>query len=83
LFAVNFPQFKQRGWVRNLEFQMIRKDGTLLPVSLSATAILDEADNFRMSRSVVLDISDRKRTETSAPRNYWTFSRIVHDGGLI
>jgi hypothetical protein len=51
LFAVNFPQFKQRGWVRNLEFQMIRKDGTLLPVSLSATAILDEADNFRMSRS--------------------------------
>jgi two-component system, cell cycle sensor histidine kinase and response regulator CckA len=63
LFEANVPQFKQQGWVKDLEFQMIRKDGTLLPVSLSTTAILDESGNFRMSRSVVIDMSDRKTTE--------------------
>jgi PAS domain S-box-containing protein len=63
IFQDNFPQFKQRGWVRDLEFQMIRKDGSILPVSLSATAIKDAAGNYLTSRSVVLDISERKQAE--------------------
>jgi PAS domain S-box-containing protein len=58
-FQTSFPQFKQQGWIRDLEFQMIRKSGDHLPVSLSATAITDAAGNYRMSRSVMLDISDR------------------------
>jgi PAS domain S-box-containing protein len=62
-FQQNFPIFKQRGWVNDLEFQMFRKDGTILPVSLSATAIKDAAGNYLMSRSVVIDISDRKQLE--------------------
>ncbi len=42
---------------------MIRKDGTLLPVLLSATAIYDEDGNFAMSRSTVYDITRRKQAE--------------------
>ena len=34
-----FPDFKARGWVRDVEYDLIRRDGTVLPVSLSATAI--------------------------------------------
>ncbi|MGL5831790.1 MAG: PAS domain S-box protein [Waterburya sp.] len=60
-FQQNFAIFKERGWVNDLEFEFIRKDGTLLPVSLNATAIKDEAGNFVMSRSVVIDISERQR----------------------
>lgn len=66
-FEQNFPQFKQRGWVQDLEFSMIRKDGSILPVSLSATVIRDRAGNYLMSRSIVIDISERKRLE--AERN--------------
>jgi PAS domain S-box-containing protein len=39
VFQASFPKFKQQGWIRDLEFQMIRKDGSLLSVSLSATVI--------------------------------------------
>jgi PAS domain S-box-containing protein len=42
---------------------MIRKDGTLLSVLLSATAIYDKAGNFLMSRSTLYDITERKRAE--------------------
>jgi PAS domain S-box-containing protein len=63
VFQENFPFFQQRGSVRDLEFQMIRKDGTILPVSLNATAIKDLQGNYIMSRSVVIDISDRLRSE--------------------
>lgn len=63
LFQKNFPQFKQLGWVRDLEFQMIRKDGSILPVSWNATVIQDAAGNYLMMRSVLLDISERKQAE--------------------
>jgi PAS domain S-box-containing protein len=62
-FQENFPQFQQRVWVRDLEFQLIRKDGTLLPVSLNSTAVMDAQGNYLMSRSAILDITDRKRAE--------------------
>ena len=62
-FKDNFPLFMERGWVRDLEFEMIRKDGTLLPVLVSGTAIYDDDGNYVMSRSTVYDISERKRAE--------------------
>ncbi len=59
-FEQNFPLFLQRGSVNDLELQLILKDGTILPISLSATAIKDEAGEYLMSRSVVIDISERQ-----------------------
>jgi PAS domain S-box-containing protein len=65
-FRKNFPQFQKRGWIKDLEFELVRKDGTFLPVSLSATAIQDDAGNYVMSRSVVIDISDRQERQAIA-----------------
>jgi PAS domain S-box-containing protein len=62
-FQANFPIFKKRGFVKDLEFEMVRKDGSTLPVSLSGKAIRDDDGNFLMTRSVVIDISERKRSE--------------------
>jgi PAS domain S-box-containing protein len=62
-FQENFPKFKAQGVVRDLEFDMVRKDGTILPVLLSATAITDSAGNYVSSRSTIYDITARKRAE--------------------
>ncbi|HBB35359.1 MAG TPA: hypothetical protein DDZ80_10685 [Cyanobacteria bacterium UBA8803] len=64
-FQENFPLFKQQGWVRDLEFEIIRKDGTILPILLNATTIKDGAGNYLMSRSTLIDISDRKAAEVA------------------
>lgn len=63
VFKDNFCQFMQQGWVSNLEFHVIARDGSTRWVSVSATAIKDEAGNFLMSRSTLFDISDRKQAE--------------------
>jgi PAS domain S-box-containing protein len=63
IFAANFPAFKQVGHINDLEFQLIRKDGSVVAVSLSATAIKDADGNYLFSRSVTIDISDRKQLE--------------------
>ena len=64
-FQANFTRFKERGWVRDLEFQMVRKDGRILPVSLNAIAIKDPDGNFIMTRSTMIDIRDRKQAEAA------------------
>lgn len=61
-FAINFPIFKQQGWITDLEFDMIRKDGTILPVLLSATALYDPQGNYMRSRSTIIDHTLRKKT---------------------
>ena len=62
-FKKNFPALTKHGYVNNLEFEMIRKDDTILPVILNATAVKDASGNYLMSRSTIFDITERKQTE--------------------
>ncbi|MBF0344393.1 MAG: PAS domain S-box protein [Nitrospirae bacterium] len=59
-FQYNYPLFKQRGWVRDLEFEMIRKDESIMTALVSATAIKDNDGNYVMSRSTLYDITEIK-----------------------
>lgn len=63
LFTASFPRFKETGSVRNLEFNLVRKDGSLLPVVVNATAIRDRNGNYLVSRSTLHDITERKQAE--------------------
>jgi len=62
-FETEFPRLKTQGAVRDIEFDLVRKDGTILPVLISATAITDPDGNYLMSRSMVYDMSERRRSE--------------------
>ncbi len=63
VFEANFPILQERGWIRDLEFEMVRKNGTTFPVLLSSTAIRDDNGNFLMTRSILYDITERKQAE--------------------
>ncbi|WP_019867415.1 PAS domain S-box protein [Methylovulum miyakonense] len=58
-----FPIFLREGEVKNLEYELICKDGGSRYVSLSATAIKDADGNFLRSRGVMYDITERKQIE--------------------
>jgi PAS domain S-box-containing protein len=58
-----FSELKKAGYIRNLDLTMVKKNGTLLPVTMHATAVLDGEGNFVVSRSVVRDITERKGIE--------------------
>lgn len=68
VFAENFPRFKECGSVKDLKFEMVRKDGSLLPVLLNATAIKDAAGRYVASRSTIFDITSRQRAEEERDR---------------
>ena len=63
VFRETFPKFKAQGFIKDMEYDLIRKDGTILPVLLNATAVTDKAGNFVMSRSTIFDLTERQRAE--------------------
>jgi len=63
IFLENYQRFKKCGWIRDLELDLMRKDGTTLTVLLYANAVTDAGGHFVMSRTMMFDITDRKRPE--------------------
>ncbi len=70
IFNDNFLIVKTRGWIHDLELEMVRKDGGIVPTSVTMVAIKDEQGNYLSDRSTLIDISDRvrlrKQTQLSA-----------------
>lgn len=63
VFAENYLRFKESGLVRDLEYELVRKDGTVFPVMISASAVRDDDGNYLMSRSTVYDMTEKKRAQ--------------------
>jgi len=81
-FRESFPKFLAGEAIRNLEFDMVRKDGTILPVLLSETAITDSAGNYLTSRSTIFDITTRKEAENQV-RMLARLQSVVADLGEL
>jgi len=60
----HFPGLVSGGVTTNLEYRMMRKDGSTFPVSVNAVPLLDAAGNFVMSRTTMFDITALKETES-------------------
>jgi PAS domain S-box-containing protein len=63
IFAKDFSRFKREGYVRNIEAELVRKDGTYFTALLSSTAVYDADGNYLMNRTTLVDITVRKWAE--------------------
>jgi PAS domain S-box-containing protein len=61
-FQEKFSRFLKQGCLKDIEVRMICKDGTVLPVLLSATAIQDSEGNV-VTRASFFNITERQQTE--------------------
>jgi PAS domain S-box-containing protein len=82
VFAQNFPIFMQQGWINNLEFELVSKNGSTRWINVNATAIKDEDGQFIMSRSTLFDISARKQTESALQESEERFRRAFEDAAI-
>lgn len=62
-FQKNFFMLKKRGVLKDIENEVVRKDGSILHGLVSATAVRDDDGEYLTFRSTVFDITDRKKTE--------------------
>jgi PAS domain S-box-containing protein len=77
-FEHTFQRFLQTGEIRDVELEMIRKDGTTLHVLISAVAIYDASGTYVTSRSTVYDMTERKKMERDRSDNLQRLTEMSH-----
>ncbi len=77
-FEKAFLRLKTQGVAIDEELEMVRKDGTMFPVLLAATAVTDSNGNFLRSRGIVHDLTERKRTEATLRQNETNLREAIH-----
>jgi PAS domain S-box-containing protein len=63
LFPERFAGFKETGEVCNVDFEMVRKDGARLTVSLSGRVAVDDQGRFVQTHCIFQDVTARKQAE--------------------
>ena len=64
-FAERFSILKTRGKIRDVELNILRKDGSLFPALLNSTAVFDDAGRYLFSRTTMFDDTERRKSETA------------------
>ena len=62
-FKVNFPKFCEAGEVRNVEFEMIQKNGSTIFVSYNGRVEFDEYGSFVKTHCYFMNVTDRVKKE--------------------
>ncbi len=65
LFGERFEAFKAIGEAHDIDYELLRRDGTTLPVSVSSTVQRDAAGRVVLIRTTVFDTSERRARERS------------------
>ncbi len=81
-FRGHLKRFNDRGWANDLEFELLRKDGTTLQVLLNAVAVKDSTGRFVMSRVSMYDVTERKRTEELLLANEARYRTLFDDSPI-
>lgn len=63
IFQQTLPVFIERGWMSDLQLDMVRKDGSIMHILLNGTAIYDDKGQYLKSRSTLFDITELQHTQ--------------------
>ena len=75
----NFPKLVRGFDTPNLEYTMVRKDGSTFPVAVNAVPLLDAGGNYVMSRTTMFDISPLKNARTKLQETLSFLDTIVEN----
>lgn len=67
--TILFPQFLQTGHIKNVELEVVKKNGEIINAQLTTSAERDDKGEIANSLSVLTDITARKKAETKLKRS--------------
>lgn len=82
-FQLNYSGFKDSGYIHDVEYELLRKDGTSFPVLLNASAIYDDDGQYVMSRATMFDITARKLVENRLAESEARFRTMADNAPIM
>ncbi len=74
---IALPEYYRRGFCQHIPYQMVKKNGEIIDVLLSAIAERDERGNILRSLAVSIDITDRRRAELALEETQHLIQKIT------
>jgi PAS domain S-box-containing protein len=72
-----FPLFKQRGWVKNADFEFVTRSGDLVYVIVNGRIQCDKHGNFKATHCILTNVTDKYRAEEALYASELKFKNIV------
>jgi len=63
LFKYNFPRFKDKGEILGVEFELVKKDGSIILVHFNGKIAYDNDGNFVQTHCIFYDITEQRKSE--------------------
>ncbi|MBU1101045.1 MAG: PAS domain-containing protein [Bacteroidetes bacterium] len=60
-FIVTFPAFKKSKIIENVKFEMIKKNGDILIVSINGKVVCDESGSFKHTHCLLQDVTEQTK----------------------
>ncbi len=82
-FRKNFPVFKKQGYIKNVQFKMVRKDGTIIFVAFEGCIGYNPDKTFKQTYCTFKDITKEKAAEEALQKEkerYKEAEQIAHLG---
>lgn len=80
-FRINFPRFKEAGNVSNVEFVMVKSDGSEITVSFDGKIGYDSRGNFKQTHCIFKDITAQKKAENAMKESEKYYKTIFENTG--
>ncbi len=74
-----FPQFRENGFVKDVPYQFVKKNGEIIDILLCAFGERDDQGNLARSLSVSIDVTERLRAEKALKLAQEELSRYSQD----
>jgi PAS domain S-box-containing protein len=74
-----FKRFQYGGEIQDEEMEMQRADGKLIWVLLTVRPVRDTKGNIVQSRSMVVDVTERKKVDEELKKHHEQLEELVHD----
>ncbi len=75
----HFPIFWEVGYVEDIEYQLIKKDGSIIDVLLSATTERDEKGQINRTLAIFQDITEKKKDREAILQSEKRYQNLFHN----
>lgn len=76
---VDFPNFFKRGYIKNLEIEVMRKDGTILDILLNGSIRKNEEGEYDGAIASLVDITEQNRLRAAVAHTERRFQAVFNN----